>query len=234
METLVAWLKPFFLPLLRLDPHPPHLPEDSRLVRQLRPTEQWLAYRYLGALFGLLNQFVAAGVGALALLAAQPRFGVYLAALIGVVEFGVVGLTLVAIRVDFELRHYLVGDRSLRVAQGAWRREEVTLSYANIQNIEVTQGPLERLFGFKSLTVSTAGGDAPATGTGGGHSAHLVGLADAEALRALILDMLKAQKGSGLGEAHPAEDGPLPLARLEEVRDAARALRAAAVQARTP
>ena len=49
---------------------------------------------------------------------------------------------MVTTRVDFELRHYLVGDRSLRVAQGAWTREEVTLSYANVQNIEVNQGPL--------------------------------------------------------------------------------------------
>jgi membrane protein YdbS with pleckstrin-like domain len=232
VETLVGWLKPLFLPLLRLQVEPPHLPEGSNLVRQLRPTEQWLAYRYLGALFGLLNQFIAAGVGAVALVASQPRVGVWLAGLIALVELGVVGFTLVAIRVDYELRHYLVGDRSLRVAQGAWKREEVTLSYANIQNLEVTQGPIERLFGFKSLTISTAGSDTPTSGGTQGHAAALVGLADADQLRGLILDMLKGQRDSGLGDTHPHEGGALPLERLAEVRAAALALRDAALAQR--
>ena len=230
METLVAWLKPLFLPLLKLPERPPHLPEGSNLVRQLRPTEQWLAYRYLGALFGLLNQFVAAGAGAVALWVAEPSWGPPVAGLVVLVELVVVGFTLVAIRVDYELRHYLVGDRSLRVAQGAWKREEVTLSYANIQNIEVTQGPLERLFGFKSLTISTAGGDGGGEGAGlrQGHAASMVGLADADELRQLILEMLKGHRDSGLGDPHPGEAAALPLQRLLEVRDAARALRDAA------
>ena len=235
METLVGWLKPLFLPLLKLQDAPPHLPEGSNLVRQLRPTEQWLAYRYLGALFGLLNQFVAAGVGAVALYAAEPRWGLVAAAAILALELLVIGFTLVAVRVDYELRHYLVGDRSLRVAQGAWKREEVTLSYANIQNIEVTQGPLERLFGFKSLTISTAGSDAPAPGGGAqGHLAAMVGLADAEELRRLILDMLKGQRDTGLGDAHPGEATALSLERLKEVRDAAVALRDAARAGQAP
>jgi membrane protein YdbS with pleckstrin-like domain len=230
METLVGWLRPLFLPLLKLDPTPPHLPEGSSLVRQLKPTEQWLAYRYLAALFGLLYQFIGAGVGAVALVTAEPRWGLLGAALLLGVEVVVIGFTLVAIRVDYELRHYLVGDRSLRVVQGAWKREEVTLSYANIQNIEVNQGPLERVFGFKSLTISTAGSDAPSAGGGRslGHSAALVGLADAEELKRLILDMLKGQRDSGLGEAQAHEAPALPLERLEEVLAAARALRDAA------
>jgi membrane protein YdbS with pleckstrin-like domain len=229
METLVGWLRPLFLPLLKLSLDPPHLPEGSSLVRALKPTEQWLAYRYLAALLGLLYPTVAAGAAAVALVVAQPRYGWIGAFLLVAVEVGMIGFSLVAIRVDYELRHYLVGDRSLRVVQGAWKREEVTLSYANIQNIEVTQGPVERLFGFKSLTISTAGSDAPtAAGHGLGHSAAMKGLADAEELKRLILDMLRGQKDSGLGDAHGHELHDLPLARLEEVLKAAVALRDAA------
>ena len=47
-----------------------------------------------------------------------------------------------------------------------------------MQNVEVTQGPLERLFGFKSLRVSTAGGRRGKPGEHGdsSHEARLVGL----------------------------------------------------------
>jgi membrane protein YdbS with pleckstrin-like domain len=228
METLLTLLRPVFLPLLKLNLAPPHLPEGTTLVRQLRPSESWLAYRYLQVLFSLLNQFIGLGVTAVALVLQLGPLGVALAALLGVVELFVIGFSLVVARVDYDLRHYLVGDRSLRVAQGAWRREEVTLSYANVQNIEVKQGPLERLFGFKSLSVSTAGSD----GTPGDEASHLVtlvGLENADELRALILGMLRQQKDAGLGDAAPSPAAPpLPLEALREVRDAAVALRDAA------
>lgn len=229
METLARLLRPVFLPLLRLELAPPHLPEGSSLVRALKPTEQWLAYRFLAVLFGLLNQLIGAAVGAIALVMSGGRWGLVLAVFIALVEVGVVGFALVATRVDYELRHYLVGDRSLRVAQGAWKREEVTLSYANIQNLEVTQGPLERLFGFKSLSISTAGSDG-GPGDATSHVVSLVGLEDADELRGLMLNMLRRHHDSGLGDAPervPAASA-LTTRRLVEIRDAARALSEAA------
>lgn len=228
MDTIVSWLKPLFVPLLKLRTTPPHLPEGTTLVRTLKPSDRWLAYRYLAALFGLLYQFVMAGVAAVAALT-QLHGGWMLAVLIALVEFVIIGFTLVAIRVDYELRHYLVGDRSVRVTQGVWKREEVTLSYANIQNLEVAQGPLERVFGFKSLTISTAGADAgPANGLGASHLVTLAGLPDADELRVLMLSMLKQHRDTGLGDVHVATPAALDLARLTEVRDAAFALREAA------
>ena len=62
MELLLRLLKPLFLPLLKLDLSPPHLPEGTSLVRSLRPSEPWLAYRYLQTLFGFLNQFIGVGI----------------------------------------------------------------------------------------------------------------------------------------------------------------------------
>ncbi|MEW6432323.1 MAG: PH domain-containing protein [Myxococcota bacterium] len=227
METLLGLLRPIFLPLLKLNLAPPHLPEGSTLVRHLRPSSAWLAYRYLQTLFGLLNQFIGVGVMAVIFVTKLGKGGVLLALLLAVIEFFVVGLALVVARVDYELRHYLVGDRSLRVAQGAWRREEVTLSYANVQNIEVMQGPLERLFGFKSLTVSTAGSDGSPQDDAS-HLVTLVGLENADELRELILGMLRRRKDSGLGDTAPKPTAALDLVRLREVRDAAVALRDAA------
>ncbi|MEW5740851.1 MAG: PH domain-containing protein [Myxococcota bacterium] len=233
METLLNLLRPIFLPLLKLKLEPPHLPEGSSLVRHLRPSPSWLAYRYLQTLFGLLNQFIGVGVMAVILIMRLEGTGVALAVLLGVVELFVIGLALVTTRVDYDLRHYLVGDRSLRVAQGAWRREEATLSYANVQNIEVLQGPLERLFGFKSLIVSTAGSDAsPQDPTSNSHLVTMVGLENADELRELILGMLRQHKDSGLGEPTVPRPAGLSPARLREVRDAALALRDA-VRARS-
>lgn len=230
MDFLLGLLKPLFLPLLKLDFTPPHLPEGSSLVRSLKPADKWLAYRYLQTLFGFLNQFIGTGVGVVVLVAKVGKWGLVLAALVFALQCFVIGLALVTTRVDFELRHYLVGDRSLRVAQGAWKREEVTLSYANVQNLEVTQGPLERLFGFKSLIISTAGADTT-PGAENSHLVTLVGLEQADELRALILGMLRQQRDSGLGEpghATPALPAGLSVERLTEIRDAARSLRDAA------
>lgn len=229
MELLLRLLKPIFLPLLKLDLTAPHLPEGTSLVRSLKPSEQWLAYRYLQTLFGFLNQFIGVGIAVIALVAKLKGWGLAIALGVFVVEGFFIGLALVTTRVDFELRHYLVGDRSLRVAQGAWKREEVTLSYANVQNIEVNQGPLERLFGFKSLTISTAGADTT-PGAENSHLVTMVGLQDADEVRALILGMLKQQRDTGLGEtgATPPTPTGLSLARLHEVKVAALALRDAA------
>jgi membrane protein YdbS with pleckstrin-like domain len=228
MDFLISLLRPVFLPLLKLDFSPPHLPEGSSLVRSLKPSEKWLGYRYLQTLFGFLNQFIGVGVMAVLLVVNLGAVGIALTALLLLFQGFVIGFSLVALRVDYELRHYLVGDRSLRVVQGAWRREEVTLSYANVQNLEVNQGPLERLFGFKSLTISTAGADTT-PGAEHSHLLTLVGLENADEVRELILGMLKQHRDSGLGDAHPTPAAaPLPLARLEEVRAAAFALRDAA------
>ena len=151
--------------------------------------------------------------------------GSFVAALIFLILFGTLGFGLVALRLDYELRHYLVGDKSLRVSQGAVIRREVTLSYANVQNLEVTAGPFETLFGIKSLTISTAGGSSR-PGESNPHQARLEGLKNADEIKRLILGMLRGQKDAGLGEpADAAHFGGLDTAALEEVRAAAVNLR---------
>lgn len=230
IELLVRLLRPFVEPLLKLDFHPPHLPEGSALVRTLKPCEAWLTFRYLEALFQTLGQTVGLGVFMLVAVAKLGAMGWVLAGALGLVQLGVIAFALVTARVDYELRHYLVGDHSLRVAQGAMTRHEVTLTYANVQNLEVTQGPLERLFGFKALTVTTAGAD-EVQGSGASlHRVSLVGLDDADAVRNLVMGMLRQHRDTGLGEPlpGPATAAGFDATRLAEVRDAARELERAA------
>jgi membrane protein YdbS with pleckstrin-like domain len=232
MSALVALLKPLLMPLLKLNTTPPHLPEGVALVRHLKPADAWLGLRYAYVLFRTLPTLLGLSF-VLVVSTAAPKMPPPAKIVIGVVMgLTVVGLllALVTARIDFELRHYLVGDRSLRVSHGAFIRREVTLSYANVQNLEVLQGPLERLFNIKSLMVSTAGGGEQAPGQASTHQVVLAGISDADAVRTLILDMVKGQRDQGLGEpAAPAGHGvDLDPGLLKEVRDAAVALREAA------
>lgn len=223
MEPLLNLLKPLFVPLLKLSFKAPHLPEGVSLVRELKPQRAWLSLKYLGIfvkhVFTIPAVFVLIGLSAVT--NGRPGFwlGVGGGAL-AVFLFFIIGFDLVAARVDFELRHYLVGDHSLRLSHGALTRQEVTLSYANVQNIEVTQGPLERLFGIQSLVVTTAGGQAEAPGQSTGHRAVLAGLANADELRQLMLSMLQKHKDTGLGDPERAHAG-FDAAGLSQVRDAA-------------
>jgi membrane protein YdbS with pleckstrin-like domain len=230
ISGFVQLLKPLFLPLLKLKLEPPHLPEGVTLVRHLKPAEAWLGLKYAGVLLGFSVQLFVLSSGLVAALAARnTEPAIALGVILSFLVLGLVA-SLVTTRIDFELRHYLVGDRSLRVSQGAVIRREVTLSYANVQNIEVVQGPLERLFGIKSVTISTAGGAAVA----GAHTSHqvvLAGITDADAVRELILGMVKQHRDAGLGEAqHAKQPDGLDPRLLEEIRDAALALRDAAVK----
>lgn len=234
MDFLLRLLKPLFLPVLKLDERPPRLPEGSSLVRELKPSLGWLSFRYLRVLFGLLNQVIGVGVLAVIAVTRLEQWGPLVAIALGVGELAVVGFALVVTRVDWEMRHYLVGDRSLSVSLGALTRREVTVSYANVQNIEVSQGPIERLFGFKTLTLSTAGADATPSRGENLHLIELPGLAQAEAIRELMLRMLKQEHTSGLGEPQGSTLHELSIARLNEVREAARALQSVAEATHAP
>jgi membrane protein YdbS with pleckstrin-like domain len=161
---------------------------------------------------------IAAGAAVVAL----GALGAVIASAIGLYLVSFVGIVLVTIRLDWELRDSLIGTRSIRLREGAWVQREITLSYANVQNVEVTQGPLERLFGFQNLRISTAGGAGAAkAGQASTHDATLVGLTNAQEVRELVLGAVRRQRDAGLGDKH---DGPSREELLIEVRDAARAL----------
>ncbi len=145
---------------------------------------------------------------------------------------------------DYEMRWYMVTDRSLRIREGLTRVREMTVSFANIQNISLRQGPLQRLLGLRDLVITTAGGGGGGTaahGEGGGHvgeSFHtgvLRGVDNAEEIRDLMLARLRALRESGLGDPDepasdpgPADvpvDGDGALAAAREVLAEVRALR---------
>jgi len=122
-------------------------------------------------------------------------------------------LSLTLVFLDWDLRWYLVTDRSLRIREGVGKVTEKTQSFANIQNLSIRRGPLQRLLGIADLEVKTAGG-------GGGqgknpqeagkedlHSAYFRGVDNAEEIRDVILARLRRFRDAGLGDPDEA-DGP--------------------------
>ncbi len=136
-------------------------------------------------------------------------------------------LTYHAQRLDYELRWYIVTDRSLRIRSGIWSVAETTMTFANIQDLRITAGPLQSYLGLADLEVSSAGGaGAKEPGASTSHLARFSGVDNAEAIRDLIIDRLKKYRDAGLGDQDEPELSPEQSA--QELLAEARALRAAA------
>ena len=80
------------------------------------------------------------------------------------------------------------------------RIRETTITFENVQNVSMRQGPLQRLFGIANVIVETAGGGQAQEGSSGGQaaSAHLgliEGIDDADRIRDLILQRLRLLRG---------------------------------------
>lgn len=149
--------------------------------------------------------------------------------------------TLALVRLEFEQHWYLVTDRSLRIRTGLVVIREATMSFANLQQVEVRQGPLQRLLGLADVRVQSAGGGdggARHDGSGGSpddalHTGVFHGVEHADAIRDLILERLRQFRQAGLGDPDDAPVGEAgaagaALAAAHEVLAEARALRAAA------
>ena len=142
-----------------------------------------------------------------------------------------VPFTYAMVRLDFELRWYIVTDRSLRIRTGLLAVQESTMSFANVQQVVVTQGPLQRFLGISDVRVQSAGGgDNQEKGTDNSlHTGVFHGVENANEIRDLILDRLRLFRESGLGDPDEVtlqnRAAGAALAAARELREEARALR---------
>ncbi|HSJ07219.1 MAG TPA: PH domain-containing protein [Longimicrobiales bacterium] len=138
-------------------------------------------------------------------------------------------------RLDFELRWYMLTDRSLRVREGIVSVKEKTMTFANVQNLEVRQNPLQRLFGISNVAVRAAGGGSKGSSGssdgGGTHEARFEGVDNAEEIRRVIRERVRRHRDAGLGDPdEPADLAPVTAlvrhaaAGGDDVLDAARAV----------
>jgi membrane protein YdbS with pleckstrin-like domain len=161
--------------------------------------------------------------------------------------------TFMMVDLDYRYRWYMITDTSLRIREGLLSVREQTMTFANIQNLSIRQGPLQRVFGIADLQVRTAGGGGGESGGQGGkqqsksanmHLGFFRGVDRAGEIRDAILNCLRGQRDSGLGNpddpaavvtagARPEDPGHT-LSAAARLRDEARALRLALERVTSP
>ena len=243
-------LKATLLWLLKVPPEPHDPMGDVHSLRVFRAapgylryiTIAWALWQFAILLCGLLVFIplaVAAATGLAAILVSA------LGVLAVVIFLGQAGLSFFSLRLNYEMRWYKVTDRSLRIRAGVWNVHEMTMTFANVQNITISQGPLERLFGISDVKVDTAGGGGSSGPHGKAeglnlHVATFGGVDNPEEIRDLMLQRLRRLRDTGLGDLDdapglksapvydPAFGSSETLQALAAFRDEARALRRAA------
>jgi membrane protein YdbS with pleckstrin-like domain len=228
--------------LFRVPPNPPTLPAMGEPVRSLRPAPGFLRYLKFFFWLMLIPGDVVPIVAWSAIAVAVPVLGIALVVPLVVVVIAPDVVAYVAIHLRYDTTWYVLTDRSLRIRRGIWVIHETTISFENVQNVEVRQGPVQRYFDIADVVVQTAGGGAThgkgeGRGALGAHVGILQGLDDAGAVRDLILESVKRTRSTGLGDERP---GALESARgviapapstmhigvLREIRDVARRMAA--------
>lgn len=229
---------------------PPNLPAaPGDHVTTFRPSDEWL--RYLKLNFWV--SYVAANVAQLAawitIGVAFPLALIFLLPVAGVLVAFPLAFGYVAMYLRYETTWYLLSTRSMRIRRGIWTVHETTITYENVQNVVVHQGPLQRMFGIADVIVKTAGGGGHATphqaAAFSSHVGLLEGLANAQEVREMILNRVRQSQNAGLGdEAHTthapqvavaapcvAIESPEQVAVLREIRDALKSLVAQPISA---
>lgn len=240
LETLRA----IVLRVLRVPPEPA-VPHGGHLIRVFRAAPNY--YRYRLMVWALAQLSALAGlIGGLFFIANlqrtvdQPAIVLLLHAVEALAWAGYIvqlPMSLAALRLDFDMRWYILMDRSLRIREGIFSIQEKTMTFANIQQISIRRNPLQRLLGLADVQVRTAGGGGSSGGGGpyggghvgeGMHEAFFRGVDNPEEIRTAIRERVRLHRDSGLGD--PDETPTLPAAPAAavapgDVLEAARALR---------
>jgi membrane protein YdbS with pleckstrin-like domain len=189
---------------------PPALPAaPGETVRAFKPSPRFVSYQKL--YFWIFLAIVDAGLTLawVVVLVASPLAGVLLLPLYLILAVVPDVLAYVAIHLRYDSTWYVLSDRSMRLRRGIWIIHETTITYENIQNIGIRQGPVQSHFGIATLTVHTAGGGAAAAGgkggsagTTGSHLGMIEGITDARELRDQIMARVEASRAAGIGDEH--------------------------------
>ena len=220
--VLLRWLK--------VPDRPPALPAHSGdVVESFRPAPGYLSYKRFGlalggmvALGGLGSAMVACAIDG------EVELAIGLGFFLGLPLVVLFAVALAAVRFQYEVCWYVLGDRAMRLRRGIMTVRETTITFDNVQDVTVQQGPLQRWFGIADVIVKTAGGATagPQGQDTGEHVGRFEGVADAGSVRDLVTSQVRSSPGAGLGD-EPDRPGPVNgfgpshVAVLREIRDLA-------------
>jgi membrane protein YdbS with pleckstrin-like domain len=230
----VNWVKDLVLRLARV-PAEPHVPEGAEeSVRVFHAGRNYFAWRLI--LWGIANTAVALALLAAFVFSFIPRLQPLVRAILSALMAAAVAVFVASIpityflqRLNYEMRWYIVTDRSLRIRSGVVWLQEMTMTFANIQGIRVNANPIELWLGLANVEVQSAGGDGSHPHeAASGHVAKFAGVDNAAEIRDLIVERLRLYRDSGLGEQTTEASEPPPALRAaREVLQETRALRTA-------
>jgi membrane protein YdbS with pleckstrin-like domain len=236
---MMHWLHKNILHLMKVpaEPQPPDGSAGSaRVFRSGRNYYRWRLALWFSANVGALTLLAAVLFGLAQPIKAGPPRSQYIAevsmVLLVTVFLGSAFFTFLQQRMNYELRWYVVTDRCLRIRSGILNVHEITTTFANIQEVRLSSGPLQKLLGLADVEVHSAGGGSR-KGSSDSHVARFEGVDNAPEIRDFILVRLRQYRDSGLGEKDQSRslafsDGSQAAA--QTVLTEARALRAALAQ----
>ncbi len=224
---------------LRVPSEPPWLSgADDQSVCAFRPAEGYLEYLKFYFWIGLFAVDIVLVFGWVAILIANPFLGTVIAPLAWAIIILPDIVVYIAIHLRYDTTWYILSDRTLRIRRGIWTIQETTITFDNIQNVSVRQGPIERMYGICDVVVETAGGGGSKSEAGPAdvHTGLLEGVNNAEEIRQMIMKQWLATKTAGLGD-EATEEGvegistnsnawnPNHVAVLRQIRDLVSQLR---------
>lgn len=211
---MIDRLRTFVLSALRVPARPQAPPGDHGDVLTFRASPRYFGYRaalwaikqtatLCALVAGVIFFRIALNVGSLAGLSGWWLLVELLAWTLFLVQLPI---SFMVMRLDFEMRWYLLTDRSLRIREGTVFVHEKTLTYANIQNISIRKNPLQRLFGLATVAVQAAGGGSGSSEHGGSglgrhtHEARFEGVDNSDTIREILRQRIRQYRDSGLGD----------------------------------
>ncbi|MGH7132751.1 MAG: PH domain-containing protein [Phycisphaerales bacterium] len=184
---------------------PPRMPSGAHeVIGSFRPAPGYLRYVKLYFWIGLLGIDIVLTLAWLGITIALPIVGAILALPVLVLVVLPDVFAYIAIHLRYDTTWYVLTDRSVRLRRGVMVLKETTITYENVQNVTVHQGPIQRYFGIADLVVQTAGGGGghPQHGGGVGHLGRIEGVDNAQHIRDLIMTRARASRSAGLGDDH--------------------------------
>ncbi len=177
-------------------------------AERFRPSPNYLAMQKMIFWIAMTIVDVAIVIGWIVIAIVEPIAGALL--LLPALALAILPdiIAYVALHLRYDTMWYVMNERSIRIRRGVWVIQETTITFENIQNVTVTQGPVQRWFGVATVVIQTAGGGGGVPGQpgGGGTNMGLIeGVADAPRLRDLFLAKMKVSRGAGLGDERGAQ-----------------------------
>lgn len=232
-------IRAFLARVLRVPMHASQIPVSAgELLDSFHPAPGWLRMQQMIRVFFFSLLIIGTVFTAVVLgVVQEPVF--YLLLLVPIfILLPLFWLSFVALRLRFDCTWYVLTERALRIRRGLIVIQETTITYENVQNVSVQQGPLQRIFGVSNITVETAGGGGASAGAAGAgsHGGLIEGIDRAEELRERIMTQVRRSRSAGLGDEHLEEihlEAPGPVGTgtgwteiasvLREIRDGMRA-----------